>query len=523
MNAPFKKTRGGTGRARGETDTEFLRRPRGRKRRTTIWTRLRAIIQSEPLLNTLVATAVTVGFFHGWLKLAIRSPLITFLFDGLLTAALVVAWVRMKRSEHFLPRDPVGDAMRAFFIVVGVYLLLPLGPPLVIKLAATRGWCFGMLIYCLGYRLTHSLHQARGYFYVIIILGVLTSLYGMRQTTEEIEQRMIQDALFAERYRFTFYADESGDRVLRVFSTFVSAGAFGGTIAYVLVLTVVLISEKSVSSGERTLLAIAALPMSYAMVLSGSRSSLLTLAIGFLLVAWYRRSLRTFIIVPAVLVLALKLAADYTGGASQYRFSSLFELEGVFKRNLIPAQIGWQFMMENPFGGGLGKSGYSVPFFLVGRSDYRDYHGADGDLGRLMIEMGFVGLIFFGRVLIAAARAAWDRLNELRDTPAATFVLASAACYAMALTSFPSGSPFLSIPMGAMIWFFLGTLQKLSVTDGDTDSALGETGTTTFRNAGAIDSESGTEIAARGKRFLYYRPKGTGKKTKPGRKHGRDR
>jgi hypothetical protein len=32
----------------------------------------------------------------------------------------------------------------------------------------------------------------------------------------------------------------------------------------------------------------------------------------------------------------------------------------------------------------------------------------------------------------------------------------------MAVISIPSGSPFLGIPMGALVWFFVGTLQKLA-------------------------------------------------------------
>ena len=509
--------------ANDSTDTELLRRRPRKKEKVTFRGRLLAVLQSKPLLNSLVTLAVTVGFFHGWLKLEIRNPLITFLFDGLLGAALALTWFRMKRSEYFLPRDPVGDAMRAFFIIVGLYLLLPVGPPLVIKLAATRGWCFGMLIYCLGYHLTESIDQVRGYFYVIIILGLLTSLYGMRQTADEIERRMIEDALFADRYRFTFYADEGGERVLRVFSTFVSAGAFGGTLAYVIVLTVIVISDRSVKVKERWLLVIAATAVSYGMMLSGSRSSLLTVGIGFVMIAWYRRSLHTFIIAPALLIVALKLTSDFTGGASLHRFSSLFDLEGILNRNLIPTQIGWQFMMDNPFGGGLGKSGYSVPFFLIGRSDYRGYHGADGDLGRLMIEMGFVGLFFFGRVLLVAAKAAWNRLNALRDSAASTVVLASATCFAMALSSFPSGSPFLGIPMGAMVWFFLGTLQKLS----DPDTTEDEAWNSRSIHAGSdpttgtdSDTDSDTDRRLARKRFLYYRPPGTGKKNRFGGKSG---
>jgi len=41
--------------------------------------------------------------------------------------------------------------------------------------------------------------------------------------------------------------------------------------------------------------------------------------------------------------------------------------------------------------------------------------------------------------------------------------LGSAVLLGPALVAFPIGSPFLSIPMGALTWFFVGTLHKLAI------------------------------------------------------------
>ena len=44
--------------------------------------KFRAILRSDPLINGVMLAAITVGFFHGWLKIQYRSPAVTFLFDA---------------------------------------------------------------------------------------------------------------------------------------------------------------------------------------------------------------------------------------------------------------------------------------------------------------------------------------------------------------------------------------------------------------------------------------------------------
>jgi hypothetical protein len=177
-----------------------------------------------------------------------------------------------------------------------------------------------------------------------------------------------------------------------------------------------------------------------------------------------------------------------TEGSAGERFETLLDKETVIMRMLIPTMLGWESIQDNPIGHGLGKSGYSVPFFLVGRTGYTDFKSADGDLGALMIEMGILGLLFFGRVLWTAVKAVYQILIQLRGTPVATIGLACAACIVISLLIFPIGSPFLGIPTGALTWFFLGTLQKLAVSQ-------------------PAAAPAPIIQAKPGKRFLYYKPK----------------
>jgi hypothetical protein len=302
----------------------------------------------------------------------------------------------------------------------------------------------------------------------------------------------MQDAHFAERYKGIYYATSSGKLELRRFSTFVSSGVFGSVMAFVSIFAIVLFTDPTENKTERILLMGAIVPLAYALVLSGARAALIMLAAGFLTIAWYRRKFQTFILLPAVLLVALNYGIEKTSGNATERYETLLQKDTVVMRMLIPTVIGWRSLQENAVGFGLGKSGYSVPFFLSGRTGYNDYRAADGDLGCLMIEMGVFGLIFFGRVLWAALRTVYEILVQLRETPVATVALASAACMVIAAMIFPIGSPFLGIPTGALTWFFLGTLQKLA------DGAV---------RGATINAEPLDATAQPAKRFLYYRPK----------------
>jgi hypothetical protein len=450
------------------------------------------ILKSDRLINLIVLLAITVGFFHGWLKVAYPSPVTTFLFDAALGLAL--ALIYFKRREPGVPfflQTRVGKALKAFYVLCVLYMFIPGGPPLIVCIASLRGWCFASLMYCLGYHLTQSVAQIKGYFYVLVLLGVITAVYGIRQSPEEIRQRALQDANFAERYKGIYYATSSGKLELRRFSTFVSSGVFGAVMAYVSIFAIVLFTDKSENKMERALMVAAMLPLAYALVLSGTRAALIMLAAGFATIAWYRRRLQTFVVLPIILIFALNYGIESTAGSASERYETLLDKETVVMRMLIPTMIGVRALQENPFGYGLGKSGYSVPFFLAGRTGYNSYITADGDLGCLMIEMGILGVLIFGRALWAAGRTVYDVLMELRETPVATVALASGACIVIAIMIFPIGSPFLGIPTGALTWFFLGTLEKLAlVVSKETPAAQP-----------VMD-------AAPTKRFLYYKPKG---------------
>ena len=120
-------------------------------------------------------------------------------------------------------------------------------------------------------------------------------------------------------------------------------------------------------------------------------------------------------------------------------------------------------MATLPFGGGLGRSGHGIPGVLTHLLQEFDWRPVDGDLGRLGVDMGIIGIVVFSWLLIAGVMDAFRNMKELRDTPLAIVGVPAGAMFMIAVGIMPTGSPFLAIPNGALLWFFLGALDRLTL------------------------------------------------------------
>ena len=425
--------------------------------------RFTSLFAHNQLGNFLFVSAIIIGFFHGWLKLLYRGGLTTFAFDIPLSLALIATLAKVPRMEGWIPDSRVGNALKAFVGVAIFYLVMPFGVPLLVGLSAFRAWCFIPLTFVLGYHLVRSVRQVELYFWLIIILAAITAVYGMRQSPEEIRAKMAEDAEFAAKFFNTFYSNSKGEAKLRVFSTFVTAAAFGGTMAYCVMFAISRFSVAGNSWKERIVLLALAAPMAYGIVLSGSRTSMFMMATGLMFTAWYRRNLLQYIIVPIMVLLAFKASEQSSGGDSLERFSTLMDPQSFIGRVSIVILPMVASMLQLPFGGGLGRSGHGLPAVLSSLTRDFDWRPVDGDLGRLGVEMGIVGVVVFFWLLIAGALDAFRNMKELRDTPLAIVGVPAGAMFMIAVGIMPTGSPFLAIPNGALLWFFLGALDRLTI------------------------------------------------------------
>lgn len=441
---------------------------------------IRDLFEKNPLANGLFIIAIVVGFFHGWLKIHYRGALTTFAFDIPIMAAMAVTFLTRGRDPVF-PRTPMSDALKLLVGATSVYFLLSFvvwDVPILAAMAAFRGWCLIPLIFLLGYHLATSIRQVEFYIWAMILLGFVTGLYGILQSEDEVKRLMESDPEMMFRFQNQFYHTGTGAQFRR-FSTYVSSASFASQMAFSIMFCFSRLSFKSCRWVERIILAALAAVMCYALMLTGSRSSLLQLVLALVFTAWYRRGGILFVFIPVIGFAAWKLGVKATEGDAANRYATLLDGQTIWWRLWIVFKPSWDEFVASPMGTGLGSSSHGVPMFLM-RKMAGSLRPIDGDFGHLVVDMGLVGLLVFGNMLFQGCRESWRWMGRLRDTPLTVVSLPAGIFFLQSAAAFPYGSPFLGIPFGPMMWFFFGALSRLCL-DYDKMVAAGATETTAFK------------------------------------------
>jgi len=447
--------------------------------RRSIWRVLVDLFEKNPLANALFMLAIVIGFFHGWLKVHVRSPITTFAFDIPIVISMAVTIVTRGRAALF-PSSPVGDALKFHTLICILYIPASIFiwdvPPLAV-LASFRGWCIIPLIFLIGYHLATSIRQVEFYMWMVITLGFVTAIYGIFQSEEEVRKMMAMDPEFEFRFRNQFYSS-NGSAQFRRFSTFVSSASFAGQLAYSTSFAFSRLSVRTCPLLERLILGTMAGVMAYAMMLTGARSGLLTLALAVAFALWYRRGGVLLIFLPLTLLLAWKFGLKATDGVAASRYASVLESDTIWLRFWIVLGPSWDAFLEAPLGTGLASSSHGVPMILL--SALKRVRPIDGDLGHLVVDLGIIGVFSIVNIFYHGIRNSWKWMSSLRDTPISVISLPAGIFFIQAVVTFPIGTPFLGIPYGALMWFFFGALSRLFM-DYERLVASGASETVTFR------------------------------------------
>ncbi len=423
---------------------------------------LRQFFQHDKLVNFLMVLTIIVGFFHGWLKIKFRANWVTFAFDLPLTAAWLLTVAAVGRGRRLFPDCNMSRVLIALTVIGIAYTILPFGVPLVISLASFRAWCFIPLIFLIGYHITRSVRQIEVYLWLLTILGLVTSIYGVFfQSVDEVLEMMKNDPELQFRLANQFYADSHGIGTFRRFSTFVSSASFGGTMAYCATFAVSRLAHPGCSWPERLFLGLASTVMSYGIVMSGSRSAMTSLAVGLGFAIWYRRGGLALLLAPALIGAGLLLGISKLGGGIADRFATLFDPEVILQRLYIVLSPGWENLAQYPMGGGLGRSGHGVPVIMYSSERLAEMRSIDGDMGRIVVDMGIIGLIIFILLVVVGLTDAFQWMKKLRDSPLGVVGLPAGSMFILASLQLTYGSPFLAIPNGVLLWFFLGSMRRL--------------------------------------------------------------
>jgi len=437
------------------------------------------LFEKNPLANGLFILAIIIGFFHGWLKVHLRSPLTTFAFDIPIVISMLIT-ILTRGKDALIPNSPIGNALKFHSLMCVLYipisiLVFDISP--LIVMAAFRGWCIIPMVFVVGFHLATSIRQVEFYMWLIVILGAVTAVYGIFQSEEEVRRLMLLDPEMEFRFRNQFYADK-GVSQFRRFSTFVSSAAFATQLSYSMAFAFSRLTVKTCPKNEYLLLSGLSGVMCYALILTGARSALILLVIAVAFALWYRRGGVRMLLLPLIIIVGWRLGVSTTKGMASDRYASLLTDNTIWQRVWIVVGPSITEMFAYPFGTGLGSSSHGVPMFLVTR--LKMVRPIDGDLGHIVVDMGLLGLLSIGNLFLEGCKASMKWMSQLRDTSISVVSLPAGIFFILSVITFPIGTPFLGVPYGALLWFFFGALSRL-FTDYKVALASGMTESVSFR------------------------------------------
>lgn len=431
-------------------------------------------LRGNILANLFFFLALVIGFLHGWLKFKYRFTLMTFAYDIPMIIALVLVMLGMKRNERLFPDCNVSKALKMLVGFAVLYAILPFDVPWLVRASALRGWCFSPLMMLLGYHLVRSVRQMEVFIWWVILLGTGTAIYGIFfQTEAEVRALMAVDPELEAKLRGSFYSTSSGS-AFRRYSTYVTSAVFGSVMAICTTFSASRLLVSGVSWFQRAILLLCSAACSYSVLLSGSRTSLLMLGLGLVLTVVFCRGLARFMFVPALLFAAVFAGVQLTEGSAGERFSSLLDYDTVAGRVNIVIGPGLAILMDAPLGGGLGRSGHGVPFIFS--QMFPEFYpiAIDGDIGRLVVDMGIIGLVVYVTMLYAGFTDTIRWLWRLRDSNVGIIASPTGTMFMLGLLQVFTGSPYLGIPAGMLLWILFGGLrrvveeyERLAVVEGD--------------------------------------------------------
>jgi hypothetical protein len=426
------------------------------------------IFRSDTLVHLCLLLSIAAGCFQGYLKDRFAGPVPYLLSDGALLAGAFFWFASLVvfRRGFEGPRRTVAVVL-GLVAVPFLYLVLA-AAPLPIELAGLRAWSVMPVACLIGMSVVRTPGHVRAYIGWIVLLCVVTAIYGIRQYQIGPAAALSVSDLATERHGSSvFYSlAAAGAREFRAFSTFTFPAPFAGMMVFGMLLVAGAAISRSVAVRWRVL-CVLLLPLFFqGMTVSGTRAGLVTLLVGLVVIARFRRLDWRVVVLTAPLLLAAHFASILTSGRAFERFSSVVVREGLLWAYVVgPVSIAWQSLQEAPFGLGLGRTGVGVPYRWAISMPKNFFVWSDGDIGRAAIEMGLVGLLLVGVILFFLLPVAYRSVRTLldgdRDGEDVAFGVGALVLSTGGLVLI--GSPLSSVPHGIVWWFLLGALIKLAM------------------------------------------------------------
>ena len=422
------------------------------------------VFRYDAMIHLAMIASITGATFQGYLKDRIAGPLPYAIADAFFVAAVII-WFGGLAIRH-LPISGPGyvPAILLMIIVVPAFYLAAPGTPLVVKVAGLRAWSELPVGCLIALTVIRSAGQVRAYIGLILVLCLITAIYGIYQYQTGPESALEIGPLAELRHGATPYYF-TGERIeFRAFSTFTFPAPFAGMMVFGMLLAAGIVMAKDQSRRLRWICA-AIIPVLFiGMTVSGTRAALIIFLAGLLVLGWYRGlGIRQFVLIPLMLI-AMHIATLITAGQIIERYRSVLLREDLVWTYLYaPLTVAARALTENPFGLGLGRTGVGVPFQITRSMPSGYFVFSDGDIGRAAVELGVVGLFLLAAVVVGLIPYAIRAAGALVHTISEDVALGIGALVISTGVLVLIGSPLTTAPHGTIWWFFLGALLKLAM------------------------------------------------------------
>lgn len=342
-------------------------------------------------------------------------------FSGLLISKIIKRESIFKNSNHII------SYMYLFYFS---FLLLQIFNPNMFSVAGwflvIRKFLQFMLIYIIGLNLFSSVKKIDFFFRFIIIISILTGLYGCYQEwfgLLDFETNWI----FNDPRRVGLYMLYDGN--FRKFSTLSDPAAFGITMACCsLLLLIISINVKSRTI--RIFQFLACFFMLLAVGYSGTRTAYFVITVGVLLYIMMTISNKKTVIFAGVFsaLFVIIVWGPIYGNTTVNRIRTTFEFskDGSLEVRDINRKRIQPYIYSHPIGGGLATSGSQGMYYNPGH-DLASFPPDSGFI-KTAIETGWIGFFFQCLIYFIILRTGVHGYYRVIDSKIKTYYLATLVC-----------------------------------------------------------------------------------------------
>jgi hypothetical protein len=407
----------------------------------------------------VIAFTFIFASFEGFIKHKLGYALLTYVFKDFLMILLISAWLlKALAGRHGEYRRTVLDIPLVLFTAVClIQIFNPNFENWVISIAGIKVHLIYMPLYYMGYYLLQDRPCLIRLIHLFSILAVIMGAYGIVQYLQGPEAVSSLGSSFAEIVRKdTWWA---GSRHYFRPMSFAATGGLASSFNMIGFPFVALSAIFSRHIWGKVLGAVSLLILMVALVLTGVRSSLLSLmATGLLISIIFSRRM----LVPLVLVILIGLAISINLGEGQieHRMASMSNPYKSFMTNRMRfITVVPELVSNYPAGIGLARTGAAAGALSKFYPEY-ERMTIDNYLTSMVFETSLLGAFF---ILLIFLIILYQGAVIIRGS-SGEFRMVAIALYAVPLLIFIAGfsGPTLTIaPHNIYFWLSVGLLLKL--------------------------------------------------------------